>query len=89
MWGATMSEVLKEFPIDGKRKGKSSWDEFADGRVYRLRRGVDFKAAPVNKRTAAYAYAKQKKLKVRSRVEGDSIIVQFSKKPFRRKNKRP
>jgi hypothetical protein len=73
-----MAEVLDGFP-KGNRKGKRNdpkWNQWLDGRVWKLVRGVDFSCAPQSFRANAHSRAECRGLKIRGVIDGDIIVIQ-------------
>jgi hypothetical protein len=73
-----MANVLSKFP-DNARSGRrgSMLDQYADGRIYELRRGVDFQCSPTSLRTLSFGYAKRNKLVAKTHVNGEIFVLQF------------
>lgn len=73
-----MAKVLKEYKF--ARHGSYHWDEWLDGRIYRLIAGEDFTATPYSFRTHGYKLAKQKGLALRCHIEDGNIVLQATKR---------
>ncbi len=73
-----MAELLTEFPPinRGGRPQFYPWDEWFDGQVRRLTKGVDFHCSPNSLRSLAYTTAVNRGLNVRSKVLDKSIVIQ-------------
>jgi hypothetical protein len=72
-----MAELLKEMP---KRRGRGQvhpWDEWADGRVWKVKQGEDFQSAVESFRTQLYGKARALGKKLDIFVEADSVTFQF------------
>ena len=76
-----MAEVLKEFTFPGRGKWSPyPWDEWMDGRIWRVRRGVDFHSQSSSFRVTVQTQAFRHNRKVRTTVDGDCVVFQFEKK---------
>ena len=79
-----MARTLKAFSWEHatrKEKGESKypWNEWADGQVWKLTRGRDFKCQVTSMQVATSVQAKKMYLKARTRiVDQSTIVIQFS-----------
>jgi hypothetical protein len=77
-----MAKRLEKFP-DERRRGqpKYPWDEWADGGVWEIRRGVDFDVATETMRVNLHMKADSLSQKVRTHKivddEGEALVFQF------------
>ena len=75
-----MAEVLDEFP--GRKFGKGRrqiypWNDWLDGRVWRLTRGTDFKSETKSFASTAAVAADRRGLKLRTtRPDADTVVIQ-------------
>lgn len=72
-----MAEVLEEF--DFRRRGESRypWDQWFDGRIWKLKQGEDFKCSLNAFYYGAYRAAGKRGGKIRLTKREDCIIFQF------------
>lgn len=70
-----MAERLVNWP-DRSTPTIYPWDEWLDGSVWRLNPGEDFKCALPSVRLYAYRAASERRVKVRTSKDGDSLLVQ-------------
>ena len=69
-----MSEVLNEFP-GHRRNSMYLWDEWFDGKIRKLFKGIDFHGHQKSMRCQVYIAARRRGLNVRSAfIDGDLII---------------
>jgi hypothetical protein len=76
-----VAKQLTDFKFMPRTRGRSSsypWDEWFDGAVWKLTRGVDFPGDPHSFRTNAYAKARSRGLRLRAQVidRGDAVVIQ-------------
>lgn len=73
-----MATKLDAFPErSAGRPSSEDWDKWLDGGVWRLVRGEDFhKPKCESMRSVSCMKARERGLKVRTRVDGDSIVIQ-------------
>jgi hypothetical protein len=69
-----MAEVLDEF---GRNDTVYPWRHWFDGRPWRLVQGEDFERSSVSFRCTAYAAAKQRGGRVRTRLVDRGLIIQY------------
>ncbi|GAA0670429.1 hypothetical protein GCM10009535_57780 [Streptomyces thermocarboxydovorans] len=53
------------------------WEEWMDGEVHTIHRGMDFQKEPVEMAKSIRFHARYHDMKAKARVEGDSVIFQF------------
>jgi len=70
-----MSQVIKTFPGVPGRPPVYPWDEWSDGRVWRLTRGEDFNSDPKSFRVLVHRTAKSRGLKARTHIESQDVFV--------------
>jgi hypothetical protein len=65
----------------GKRGRESTfpWDEWDNGKVQVVRRGVDFRQSCVSFRAVLHARAERSNRKVKTRILGDTVVFKFEK----------
>lgn len=75
-----MAEVVSNLPIrerpDLRNEGRYPWDEWLDGRAWKLEGGKDFKQKPETFRMAVRTVAKRRGLKVKTRQVGKDVFIQ-------------
>lgn len=69
-----MAEVLQKFESN---RGRYPWHDWADGRPWRARQGVDFDCSPNGFRSTVYNYAKANKMRVQVTVSQEDKTVTF------------
>jgi hypothetical protein len=73
-----VAEVVDELPEALGRTGRSAsypWDEWLDGRVWRLTRGEDFHSKPRYFGNMAQVSGARRGVKVETRVDGDVLYI--------------
>lgn len=75
-----MAKILRNFNFDGGGE-KYPYDEWFDGRIYQLDRGIDFTVHPNSMRINLYNAAERRGLQVQTRILESqetpvSVIVQ-------------
>lgn len=75
-----MAEVIEEFSAGGRtRTGKYAWDNWFDGKIWKLTKGEDFEVPIGSFSASATGAAKSRGLKLERRIVGDSIELRASK----------
>lgn len=78
-----MAEVVKELPPNRQSQNSSGakhpWSEWLDGRVWKLKQGVDFSAEIRNFRSQVFCKAKERQRKVKTRIVGEYLYIQATK----------
>ena len=70
-----MAEVLEDFDFTRSGRGQHPWDEWFNGKVWKLTRGEDFQGATKNFRITAYTAAKERNLKIQTRILNDQTFI--------------
>jgi len=72
-----MAARLDTWPggLNGRRE-KYPWDEWLDGSIWLLTRGLDFAVTVENFRAVAFAAAKRNGLALRTTRDGDHLAIQ-------------
>jgi hypothetical protein len=72
-----MAHILDSFPDDLSRGGKQKypWDDWLNGQVWQLNKGVDYSSTPAEFRSQVYTAARKHKVSVRCAVLGNNILV--------------
>lgn len=72
-----MAEALEEFDWNAARSPRSryDWDEWFDGRIWRLVEGEDFTAKASSFRTSVSAAAQRRGQSVRTSIPEDGVVV--------------
>lgn len=66
--------VLNEFPrMD---RAKFDWTKLLDGKIYQLKKGVDFTILPASFRSSAWNAGARYGKKVRICIKGDTVTIQ-------------
>lgn len=74
-----MAEVLEGYEFSPGR-GKYPWDQWTDGRVWKVEKGKDFSSKTRNFTCGIlHAHARNSGKRVRVRKIGDTVIFQFYK----------
>jgi hypothetical protein len=74
-----MAEVVDELPGPARGASIHSWEEWLDGRVWKLTHGVDFEVSMKAFATQAWSAGKRLGVKVATRRQGNVIYIQASK----------
>ena len=72
-----MAEVLGDFQFSRGRHKAYPWDEWADGRTWRVVHGTDFTISPMIFRNSVYVAARSRGMRARVSVKGDAVVFQF------------
>lgn len=76
-----MAETLKSFTFQ-RMTGRYPWVDWTDGRIWKVKRGTDFKITAKGIRSAALAHAHRVGKRVNtSIVDDDTVVFQFYDKP--------
>ncbi len=75
-----MAHTIKSLPPKSKPKKKYDWAKWTNGRVWSLKKGVDFTCEAWNFRGYLNCVAHRRGLAITSRVVGDVVKFQFSAK---------
>ena len=70
-----MAEVVKGFKFERSKRSTYNWDQWLNGKAWRLVRGVDFTSTIWAFRTALYNAAKVRGLTAQTHLDGDNAIV--------------
>jgi len=84
-----MATQLNDFSFTpAGRPSKYQWDQWANGKPWKLEAGTDFTISVESMRTAARAYAARRGLKVKtSVVDGrTALVLQFERTPKTKTN---
>lgn len=74
-----MAKVLRKHKFGPTPSGRESiyrWDDWLDGRIWQLTKGKDFNCLTNSMRVQAYARARERQLRVRTTIHGDTLIIQ-------------
>ena len=72
-----MAKVLKDFPVRAGKNSRYPWDEWLNGRVWRLVYGTDFHVTSHSFLGSLSYRAKRSGIKVRTQHDGnDALIIQ-------------
>lgn len=80
-----MAEVLSDFPYNASHKIQFPWDDWLDGRVWKLKHGEDYHCSTMTMQTKCRVMATSRGLKVRIRWfrdperDADSLVIQAYK----------
>lgn len=81
------SEILDTFPPTDmsrwKRRGaprKYPWEVWSDGRIHKITSGVHFQTKARAFSRVAQTFAKRVGMRCRTHVDGDTLVVQFTKR---------
>ncbi len=75
-----MATTLDEFDFNKNMRGRSQmhpWDEWTDGRIWKITQGIDFSSQINSMRSYLSQKGKVYGKKVRTTQEGKSLIFQF------------
>lgn len=73
-----MAEILPEFPPQNRRGcvAKYLWDEWLDGKVWKLTAGVDFRISVKAMQSSLGYLRRTRNIKIRTAIFGDDIVIQ-------------
>lgn len=74
-----MAKQLREFSFQSRRTiRRYDWDKWFDGKIWELRKGIDFQCKVISFRPIAYnaAAARGKSLRVHISPDGSGVIMQ-------------
>lgn len=74
-----MARIVDSLP-PARIKSNYPWDEWFDGRAWELVKGEDFDCEVQSMRTMAYSRARERGLHAASRIVGDTLTIQATKK---------
>lgn len=74
--GATLPPRVRGKKRRGGKAEQYPFDEWFDGALWRLHRGEDFAVTPTSLRSALYAAAQRRGVKVETRIVGGVLLVQ-------------
>lgn len=69
-----MAEILDQFPFRSQRSSQP-WDQWLDGRIWKLTAGVDFTGALSTFRTRLFTIGKNRGLSVQTKIVSPNEIV--------------
>ena len=69
-----MAEVVESMPVDRMCKVTYHWDEWLDGRVWKLVVGVDFTCSFKSMRNHCYVAARNRHKRVTVRTDGNGTV---------------
>lgn len=72
-----MAKTLDSFPFTGRTSSKYPWDTWADGKIWELQRGTDFRGSTRSFQATASSYAQRRRIKVRTHTTEDIVVLQF------------
>lgn len=73
-----MAEVLQSFEFKETHKpSRYPWDEWCDGRIWKVTQGVDFHIKTVSFRQNLAYVATRRKLRLRTRIIDNTMVFQF------------
>lgn len=74
-----MSEILESFEFGRyRRPGRYPWDEWTDGRIWRIHRGIDYDCQTDSMGGNLYRHAERWQLRVVVHLSDDSIVFRFT-----------
>ena len=80
-----MARTLKQFDFGERAQGRYPWSEWANGKIWEIKQGEDFDVRVEGMRNQMHMQARNRHLKVRTKVNCDSIVFQFYPNPNCRK----
>ena len=80
-----MAKTLPDFDFSPKGRGEAyPWNEWFDGRIYKLVQGEDFETSPLGFRSSIYNAAARHDVKVRTSVVDGGIVIQADPRPAKK-----
>lgn len=77
-----MAEPLSTYEFRGRgRPTRYPWDQWFDGRIWRLTPDDFAGTTPIKFRQAALSAASRRRLPVKTRIEGDTVVMQATPRP--------
>jgi hypothetical protein len=78
-----MAEVLDGYEFIGGRRAAYPWTLWQDGRVWKIKRGVDFEVAASSMQAQLHVRAKTRGMRVSTSASGpvgaeDTVVFQFT-----------
>ena len=70
-----MAEVLDKWPGGGRGNQKYPFDEWLDGRIWKLVRGTDFENKPSAIRSAAQSFARTRQWKLATSIPDENTLI--------------
>lgn len=73
-----MAKVVDEMPFSrGPNGDRYKWDDWTDGRIWKLTQGVDFEVSPESFRKSAAQLARRTGYKLLSKIRMRDLYLQF------------
>ena len=74
-----MADVLTDFVFKGRPRDLGMWTRYFDGQIWRLN-GADIAGRRIEAvRATVISLARKRGLKVRTRIDGDALVIQSYK----------
>lgn len=80
-----MSRTVKSLPKTKRTNARYPWSDWTNGQAWAVEPKEEFGVAPENFRCYLVLYARRKDLKIETRVDGKTVLFQFSKPTKKRK----
>ncbi|MAZ23228.1 MAG: hypothetical protein CMB22_00275 [Euryarchaeota archaeon] len=75
-----MAEILESYTFAQRGRGSTHpYEEWFDGRIRRLIKGVDFECAPASIRQSVYTAARSRNIKVSTNLLPNALVLQAQK----------
>ena len=73
-----MAEILEnyDFPVWGPQECRYPYDEWFDGQIWKITKGIDFNCTIESMRVSLWTTAKKRGIKIRTSKKGDALIFQ-------------
>ena len=73
-----MAEILEnyDFPVWGPQECRYPYDEWFDGQIWKITKGIDFNCTIESMRVSLWTTAKKRGMKIRTSKKGDALIFQ-------------
>jgi hypothetical protein len=73
-----MSEILEnyDFPLWGPKDCLYPYDEWFDGQIWKISKGIDFDCTLESMRVSLFTTAKKRGIRIRTARKGDTLIFQ-------------
>ena len=70
-----MAKKLTKFPDPVPAESDYPWDDWLNGKIWRLTKGVDFDCLAASLRGGAHAQCRRRGLTLRATVRGDVVVL--------------
>jgi len=70
-----MAKVVEKMPGKSETDATYDWNNWLDGRIWELKRGIDFQIQSHSFRSVAHSEATKRGVTIKTSISGDTIFI--------------